>query len=89
MSDKLRTAHEISGAPEGQPHDPSWWRNMILPDKAAPAWSAKSVPLCSHESCPHYDGKRCALIGAPPPDICAPTVENMAALLAAGVLLFA
>lgn len=34
------------------------------------------VPFCTGEVCTHYDGKRCALIGMRPGNVCQPTVES-------------
>ena len=35
------------------------------------------VPLCSHDACPHYDGKRCDVIGFRPSVICEPAVIQL------------
>lgn len=46
----------------------------------APTWLVSGVPLCS-EDCPHHDGKRCAVIGHRPGNICEPAALRMASLL--------
>ncbi len=47
--------------------------------RAMPKWEG-GVPHC-RESCPHPDGKRCALLGVRPGAICAPAVAGMATVL--------
>lgn len=46
--------------------------NVAPPD---PRW-AGTVPHCN-EQCPHYDGKRCRLLGQRPDTLCEPVVEAM------------
>lgn len=46
---------------------------------ARPVWF-EEVPHCS-EACPHFDGKRCALLGLRAPLICEPVVREMAQML--------
>lgn len=52
-----------------QPHDP-----------AAPVWSGL-VPRCAEDMCPHYDGKRCEVLGMRPRGICEPVVSAMGELI--------
>lgn len=46
-----------------------------------PTWSARAVPTCTMGDCPHYDGKRCRVLGFRPDAICEPAVEAMGAEL--------
>lgn len=43
-------------------------------DSPSPGWF-NDIPLCV-TSCPHHDGKRCALLGFPPDRICEPEVRR-------------
>lgn len=45
-----------------------------------PTWN-DTVPFCSMERCPHFDGKRCDLIGRRPDNLCEPAVGVMGRLL--------
>lgn len=49
---------------------------------AAPIWQG-GIPVCPEDQleCPHYDGKRCQLMGSRPHYRCEPAIEQMAALL--------
>lgn len=48
-------------------------------DGAVPEWTNNGMPECPHDGgCPHYDGKRCQLMGRRPALICEPVVERMA-----------
>jgi hypothetical protein len=40
----------------------------------APKWY-NDVPLCSHNDCPQYDGKRCKETGFIPDRVCTPQVK--------------
>jgi hypothetical protein len=51
-------------------------------DAAKPVWSDE-VPFCDG-ACPHYDGKRCRVMGLRPDNICEPVVAEMAKMLSAG-----
>jgi hypothetical protein len=42
------------------------------------------VPFCDEDSCKHYAGKRCRLLGFRPGTICEPAVIEMAKLLNRG-----
>lgn len=59
-------------------------RALKLAHNSAPPvvnWNDQSVPGCSTDDCPHYDGKRCRLLGFRPGSICEPAVAAMAELL--------
>jgi len=54
-------------------------------DPAKPNWGAihqgdELIPFCS-EKCPHFDGKRCRVMGFKPSSLCGPVVAQMAKLL--------
>ena len=51
---------------------------------ALPTWSS-DVPFCDHQ-CPHYDGKRCRVLGLRPDNICEPVVQQMAQMLTKAML---
>lgn len=36
-----------------------------------------AVPMCSEDKCKHFDGKRCALLGFRPGNICEPVVREL------------
>lgn len=46
---------------------------------ALPMWMS-DVPFCD-DQCPHYDGKRCRVLGFKPDRICEPVVQQMAKML--------
>lgn len=54
---------------------------MTAPIK--PRVDEHGVPLCDDEACPHYDGKRCSVMGFRPDGICEPAVLDIAAEVAA------
>lgn len=45
----------------------------------APNWD-DNIPLCSND-CPSYDGKRCALTGFSPKQICEPAISEAMSIL--------
>lgn len=49
---------------------------------AYPKWDG-NVPLCDEDACPHYDGKRCKLLGLRPDRICEPVAREIGDQLAA------
>lgn len=49
---------------------------------ATPNWIG-GVPLCT-DACPHYDGKRCRVLGMRAPDLCEPVVVQMSRMLDGG-----
>jgi hypothetical protein len=59
------------------------WRKRVEREAALdpirPNW-LYAMPLCS-ETCPHHDGKRCAVMGIRAPSICEPAVREMTDLL--------
>ena len=46
-----------------------------------PIWQPNGVPFCDEEYCPHFDGKRCGLLGFSPCRICEPAVIQMAEVI--------
>jgi hypothetical protein len=56
------------------------WSQTVEPEGASPVWGEDRVPRCT-EDCPSHDGKHCKLIGFRAPDICEPTVAEMARAL--------
>src|SRR5688572_25862426 len=51
---------------------------QITTARCAPEW-ADGLPICSLESCPSYDGKRCELMGCRPGSLCEPAVREIVA----------
>lgn len=47
-------------------------------DDPCPDWNElRTIPTCSEDNCPHYDGKRCLLMGFEPDNICEPAVQQL------------
>jgi len=45
---------------------------LVLPEDVKPEWCSTGIPAClSDQTCPSFDGKRCAVMGT-----CAPSPES-------------